>query len=72
MYTFNIVFRSEPEGGYTAFVPSLPGCISYGKTLPEAKEMIKESMDLYIETVNESEDSIIDDSKTFISTLTYA
>lgn len=35
-----IVFElhPEPEGGYTISVPSLPGCISYGKTFEEAME----------------------------------
>jgi len=41
-----IVFelQSEPEGGYTISVPSLPGCISYGSTFEEAMEMIKDAM----------------------------
>jgi antitoxin HicB len=41
-----IVFelQSEPEGGYTISVPSLPGCISYGNTFEEAMEMIKDAM----------------------------
>jgi antitoxin HicB len=41
-----IVFelKPEPEGGYTISVPSLPGCISYGKTFEEAIEMIKDAM----------------------------
>lgn len=36
--------QSEPEGGYTISVPSLPGCISYGSTFEEAIEMIKDAM----------------------------
>ena len=41
-----IVFelQTEPEGGYTISVPSLPGCISYGKTFEEAIDMIKDAM----------------------------
>jgi len=41
-----IVFelQSEPEGGYTISVPSLPGCISFGSTFEEAMEMIKDAM----------------------------
>jgi antitoxin HicB len=41
-----IVFelQSEPEGGYTISVPSLPGCISYGSTFEEAMELIKDAM----------------------------
>jgi predicted RNase H-like HicB family nuclease len=36
--------QSEPEGGYTITVPSLPGCISFGKTFEEAIEMIKDAI----------------------------
>ena len=36
--------QPEPEGGYTISVPSLPGCISYGKTFEEAIDMIKDAM----------------------------
>jgi predicted RNase H-like HicB family nuclease len=41
-----IVFelQSEPEGGYTISVPSLPGCISFGSTFEEAMEKIKDAM----------------------------
>jgi antitoxin HicB len=38
-------FQSEPEGGYTVSVPSLPGCISYAETFEQALEMIKDDMD---------------------------
>lgn len=38
-------FQSEPEGGYTVTVPSLPGCISYGETFEQAMEMIKDAME---------------------------
>lgn len=35
-YNFRIMLRKEPEGGYTAYVPSLPGCVTYGETIDEA------------------------------------
>ncbi len=41
-----IVFelRAESEGGYTAAVPALPGCITYGETFEEAMSMIDDAM----------------------------
>ena len=52
MKTFQVIragivfeLQPEPEGGYTITVPSLPGCISYGKTFEKAMEMIKDAMD---------------------------
>lgn len=45
---FNVVFKPEKEGGFTVLVPLLPGCVSYGKTLEEAKKMIADAIDGYI------------------------
>jgi antitoxin HicB len=45
---YNVIFKSEPEGGFTASVPSLPGCISFGKNLSEAKDMIIDAIRGYI------------------------
>jgi hypothetical protein len=33
---YRVILRPEPEGGYTALVPSLPGCITYGEDVEEA------------------------------------
>ena len=42
MYT--VVFSVAEEGGYTATVPALPGCISEGDTFEEAKKNIAEAI----------------------------
>jgi predicted RNase H-like HicB family nuclease len=44
-----IVLAPSEEGGYTAFVPSLPGCISEGDSREEALVNIKEAIKLYLE-----------------------
>lgn len=44
-----IVLEPSEEGGYTAFVPSLPGCISEGDSREEALANIKEAIKLYLE-----------------------
>jgi len=48
---FNLVLRPEPEGGFTALVPVLPGCVTYGRTLAEAKSMAKDAISGYIESL---------------------
>ena len=48
---YKIMLRQEPEGGFTVIVPSLPGCITYGATLSEAKVMAKEAIELYLESL---------------------
>ncbi len=51
-----VVLEPSEEGGYTVYVPSLPGCISEGDTREEALENIREAIELYLETV---EDDIV-------------
>jgi predicted RNase H-like HicB family nuclease len=44
-----VILEPSDEGGFTVYVPSLPGCISEGGTLEEALENIREAIDLYLE-----------------------
>jgi predicted RNase H-like HicB family nuclease len=46
-----IVLEPSDEGGYTALVPALPGCISQGDTRKQALENIQEAIALYLEPV---------------------
>ena len=48
-----IILEDSDEGGYTIYVPSLPGCISEGDTKNEAIENIKEAIELYLESVSD-------------------
>lgn len=72
--SFRIVLRPEPEGGYTVVVPFLPGCITYGETVEEAKEMAKDAIEAYLKSVEKHGEEILDDSNTFggVLTLNYA
>jgi predicted RNase H-like HicB family nuclease len=44
-----IVVEPSDEGGYTVFVPALPGCVSEGETREEALANIREAIELYLE-----------------------
>ncbi|MEW6068428.1 MAG: type II toxin-antitoxin system HicB family antitoxin [Nitrospirota bacterium] len=72
--SYRIVLRPEPEGGYTVIVPSLPGCITYGETIEEAKQMAMDAIEAYLKSVEKHGDEILDDSNTFegVLTLKYA
>ena len=48
-----IVLEPSEEGGYTVYVPSLPGCISEGDTAEEAMVNIREAVELYLEPVED-------------------
>jgi len=51
----------EAEGGYTVTVPSLPGCVTWGETIEEAKEMAKEAILLYLEDMEANNEKIPND-----------
>jgi len=57
-----VVFELSDEGGFTAYVPSLPGCISEGDTKEEAFENIRESIELYLDPV-EDDFTLLPDSE---------
>jgi len=50
---FKVVLEPSDEGGYTVYVPSLPGCISEGDTINESLANIKKAIELYLEPVDD-------------------
>ena len=47
----NIILEPSDEGGFTAVVPTLPGCVSEGNTQDEALANIKEAIELHLEPI---------------------
>lgn len=54
MCKFYSIIHEEPEGGYSAEVPALPGCYTDGSTLEEVRQNLQEAIQLYLE-VSESD-----------------
>ena len=48
---YHVMLRLEPEEVYTAWIPSLPGCVTFGKSIEEALEMAREAIGIYVETL---------------------
>lgn len=48
---YRVLIEQDEDGVYVAQVPSLPGCISQGRTRAEALDNIKEAIELYIESL---------------------
>ncbi|OIP85252.1 hypothetical protein AUK04_01360 [Candidatus Roizmanbacteria bacterium CG2_30_33_16] len=46
---YTSVFQEEKEGGYSVWVPELPGCTSQGETFDETLVNIREAIQLYLE-----------------------
>ena len=66
---YNIIFKPEPSGGFTAIVPSLPGCVSYGKNLTEAKKMIIDAIGGYIVSLKKHHELIPTDEENFFTSV---
>lgn len=43
------VFVPAPEGGFTAFVEEIPGAISEGETIDEARENLADALRMVLE-----------------------
>lgn len=54
MKTFVVVKPGE-DGYFVAECPSMPGCISQGRTKEEAVANIKEAIQLYLEVITEDD-----------------
>ena len=48
-----VVLEPSEGGGYTVYVPSLPGCISEGDTREGALANIREAIELYLEPIED-------------------
>lgn len=68
--TYRILLNPEPEGGYTASVPTLPRCITYGETVDEAISMAKEAIELYIESLLAHNEPVPDETNVLEYSLT--
>lgn len=66
--SYNAVFQEEKTGGYSVWVPDLPGCASQGETLDEAKKNIEEAIQLYLEDApaEEIQDAMVLSRKFFV------
>ena len=56
--TYIFAFDPEPEGGFTVTCPALPGLVTYGETLKEARAMAMDAMEGLIEVMLEHGESL--------------
>ncbi|MBZ1348605.1 MAG: type II toxin-antitoxin system HicB family antitoxin [Candidatus Nealsonbacteria bacterium] len=68
-FRYNVIFRPEPEGGFTTIIPSLPGCVTYGKNLDEAKKMAIDAIKGYIASLRKRREIIPTDEENFFTSI---
>ncbi len=64
---YNVIFRPEPEGGFTVIVPSLPGCVTYGKDLKTARKMVIDAIQGYIASLKKHREPVPTDEGDFFT-----
>ena len=58
VYTYTVLFEPAAEGGYTVTVPMLPGVITEGDTLKEARGRVKEAIRGYLKVLRKHHEPI--------------
>lgn len=48
---YTVIFEVQPDGGFHACCPALPGCHSEGDTLDDATANIREAIEVYLESL---------------------
>ena len=52
-YSFTLLFEPAEEGGYVVTCPALPGLVTEGDTMEEARRMAKDALRGYLESLLE-------------------
>ncbi|HWX39358.1 MAG TPA: type II toxin-antitoxin system HicB family antitoxin [Candidatus Sulfotelmatobacter sp.] len=60
-YSFTVFFEPAMEGGYVVTCPALPGLVSEGDTLAEARKMAKDAIRAYLESLRKDGEPIPED-----------
>jgi len=58
LYQYTAFFEANESGGYTLTVPSLPGLVTEGKDLDDARDMAKDAIRCYIEGLKKAKEPI--------------
>lgn len=48
-YDYRVIYEPLTEGGFQVIVPALPGIVSYGRTIKEAREMAQDAITCHIQ-----------------------
>jgi len=62
-YSFTVFFEPAVEGGYIVTCPALPGLVTEGDTLSEAKRMARDAIRTYLESLRKDGEPIPSDPK---------
>ena len=55
---YTVILQQEPDGGFVASVPALPGCVTQGDTRDDAVRNVREAIEVYLEDCRDAGDPI--------------
>jgi len=62
-YSFTVFFEPAAEGGYVVTCPALPGLVTEGDTLAEARKMARDAIGAYLESLRKDGEAVPRDPK---------
>ena len=62
-YSYTVFFEPAEEGGYVVTCPALPGLVTEGDTLKEARAMARDAIRAYLESLRKDKLPIPSDKK---------
>lgn len=58
IYNYIAVFDAAEEGGFNVSFPTLPGCVTFGRTFEDAQDKAKEVLGVWLEELTSKGDDI--------------
>jgi predicted RNase H-like HicB family nuclease len=53
-----VVVEKADDGSYSAYVPDLPGCVTCGDSVEEARSLIAEAIAAHVESLREHGENV--------------
>ena len=50
-HSYTVIYERLTEGGYQVIVPALPGIVTYGRSLEEARDMAQDAIRCHIRSL---------------------
>jgi predicted RNase H-like HicB family nuclease len=58
---YRVIYEPLTEGGFQVIVPALPGIVTYGRTLEEAREMAQDAITCHLKGMLKDNEEIPED-----------
>lgn len=60
-YTYRVIIEPDEKHAFHAYVPALPGCHTWGQTLDETRENVRDAIDVYLRSLKADGEPIPED-----------